>query len=50
MQILFSYCVLREEKELDKQEDRKTKAINILSSFLATLLKFTLTLYLIFHS
>ena len=57
MQIIFSYCVLRiayrvsrEEKELGKKEDRKIKAINILSSFLTIQLKFILTLYLIFYS
>jgi len=50
MQIIFSYRVSREEKELDKKEDRKTKAINIFSSFLTTPLKFTLTLYLILYS
>jgi len=30
----IAYCVLREEKELAKKEDKKTKAINILFSFL----------------
>ncbi|GAJ24701.1 unnamed protein product, partial [marine sediment metagenome] len=30
MSILYSYRVSREEKELGKKEDRKTKAIHIL--------------------
>ena len=34
MLIRIAYIVSREEKELKKKEDRKTKAIDILFSFL----------------
>ena len=40
----IQYRVSSKEKELEKKEDRETKVINIFSLFLATPLKFTLTL------